>query len=391
MQVVHESLVETLGGRVDEVKRIAVLRANGIGDYLMALPALQALRTTYHDAEITLLAQPWHARALARRPGPVDRVEVVPATLGLRGPEPGERPDGPADADAFFERMRERRFDLGVQMHGGGRESNPFMARLEPRVSIGSRAPDAGPLDRAVPYRVYQNEIARLLEVASLAGAPPVTLVPRWRVTAEDRAALAQTLATRNGAGMRTGGRQGRLAVIAPTAGDPRRRWPSERFAEVADALAEKGACIVICGDVADRGRAHAVGAAMRYSSESVAGLLTLGGLGALLERADLFIGNDSGPAHLARAVGTPSVTVFWCGNALTAGPLGNARDRTAISWRLECPSCGVNCITGSCAHQSSFVSDVTVDEVRDQALDLWATNARSTGAHAPEWGESAI
>lgn len=64
--------------RLEDVRRIAVLRANAIGDLVFALPALDALRAAYHQAEIVLLGLPWHADFLAGRPGPIDRVEVVP-------------------------------------------------------------------------------------------------------------------------------------------------------------------------------------------------------------------------------------------------------------------------------------------------------------------------
>jgi ADP-heptose:LPS heptosyltransferase len=63
---------------VPDVQKIGVLRANSLGDYLFTLPALDALRAAYGDAEIVLLGAPWHARELAGRPGPVDRVLVAP-------------------------------------------------------------------------------------------------------------------------------------------------------------------------------------------------------------------------------------------------------------------------------------------------------------------------
>src|SRR3954471_4027331 len=80
---------ESLGG----VRRIAVLRCNALGDYLMATPALAALRRTFPHAELTLLGGAWHAEFLARRPGPVDRVLVVPRVPGLAGQPAGAPPE----------------------------------------------------------------------------------------------------------------------------------------------------------------------------------------------------------------------------------------------------------------------------------------------------------
>ena len=98
------------------VAKIAVLRANAVGDFLFALPALEALRHAYPSAEIVLLGRAWHSGFLHGRPGPVDRVETVPQWHGV-SEEVGVDPGG------FFERMRREHFDLALQMHGGGKNS----------------------------------------------------------------------------------------------------------------------------------------------------------------------------------------------------------------------------------------------------------------------------
>src|SRR5947209_2394584 len=123
-----ESFLSPPGSVVGGVRKIAVLRANALGDFIVALPALDALRATYPDAEIVLLAREWHAEFLHNRPGPVDRVIPVPAVPGI-----GSAPDEPVDEvalAAFFHEMQAERFDLALQLHGGGRNSNPFILRL---------------------------------------------------------------------------------------------------------------------------------------------------------------------------------------------------------------------------------------------------------------------
>jgi ADP-heptose:LPS heptosyltransferase len=148
---------------VDGVRKIAVLRANGIGDYIFAIPALEALHNTYRNAEIVLLALPWHQEFLEGGPGHVDRVIVVPFSRGIRDSRPSK--DGAA-LEVFFQKMADERFDIALQMHGGGRFSNPFVRRLGARLTAGCRTPDAVPLDRWLPYVYYQSEVIRNLEVA---------------------------------------------------------------------------------------------------------------------------------------------------------------------------------------------------------------------------------
>jgi ADP-heptose:LPS heptosyltransferase len=350
---------------VNDVRKLAVLRANAIGDYLVSLPAIEALRAAYPAAELVLLGAGWHASFLARRPGPVDRCVPVPPTGGVRDDRP---PSPPAAVDRFFARMRAERFDLAVQLQGGGRHSNPFVRRLGARVTAGSRTPDAPPLDRTVPYTGHQHEIHRFLEVAGLVGATPVTLEPRLAVTTADRAEAAAALAPDDRP----------LVVLHPGANDPRRRWPVERLATVGSELARKGARLAVVGTAAEQPLAHRLLATLDGDAVDLAGRLGLGGLAGLLVQATLLVGNDSGPRHLAAAVGTATVAVHWCVSLGSYGPLSRARHRAPTAWRLHCPVCGANGLKQDCrsSHHASFVADVTVDEVLAEALDLLASES---------------
>jgi len=103
-----------------------------------------------------------------------------------------------------------------------------------------------------------------------------------------------------------------------------------------------------------------------------LAGVLSLGGLLGLLARARLLVSNDTGTAHLARALDLPSVTICWIGNHAAYGPTGSARHAVAVSWQLTCPRCGQLNVTERCAHDDSFVDTVSVDEVQRLADELW-------------------
>ncbi len=105
-------------------------------------------------------------------------------------------------------------------------------------------------------------------------------------------------------------------------------------------------------------------------------GRLSTGGLAGRLARTAVFIGNDSGPRHLAAAVGAATVAVYWCGNLITFGPHTRRRQRPVLSWRLDCRVCGLDCTRGRCDHDAAFVADVPVEFVLEPALELLHTEA---------------
>src|SRR5690606_25460688 len=108
-----------LGELVPDVRRIAVLRANAIGDFVLTLPALQALRDTYPESHITLLGLPWHEAFLRGRESPVDEVVALPPISGLTEEAHSKEPS-PVQ-ERCMARLREVGFDIALQWHGGGR------------------------------------------------------------------------------------------------------------------------------------------------------------------------------------------------------------------------------------------------------------------------------
>ncbi|HEY0700880.1 MAG TPA: glycosyltransferase family 9 protein [Micromonospora sp.] len=359
------------GDLVEGVERIAVLRANALGDFIFALPALEALRAAYPGAELTLVGAPWHVGLLADRPGPVDRVLVVPPEKGIRTSGPGEPETSMAD---FLAAAREQRFDLALQMHGGGANSNPVVSALGARLTAGLRAEDAPPLDRWLRYVVYQPEVVRYLEVAGLVGAPPTGFTPRLAVTDADLAEAAEVL-----------GEPDRPRVaLHPGASDPRRRWPAERFAQVADALVDQGYEVLVTGVPAEAEVVRRRVSLARRPVRPLVGRLSLGGLIGCYAGCAVVVSNDTGPVHVAAAVGTPTVGVFWVGNLVNCATPLRARHRPIVSWTVHCPVCGVDCTRDiypdrpgdGCDHREPFVADVPVSEVLAAVADLTAGRA---------------
>lgn len=343
---------------VEDVHKIAVLRANAIGDFIFTLPALEALRRAYPQAEIVLLALGWHAEFLRGRPGPVDRVVVIPRIQGINL---WEEEEDAQEVERFYAEMRTEGFDLALQMHGGGRYSNRLVGRLGARLTAGARTPDAPPLDRWIAYNYFHMEVLRYLEIAALVGAAPAGLEPRLEITPQDLAEAEAALPPGDAP----------LVALHVGAGDGRRRWPPEKFAAVGDRLARSGARVVAVGAEVDRERVDALVSCMSEPCLNLCGKLSLNGLAGLLSRCKLLVSNDSGPLHLAAAVGAATVGIYWCGNLINAGPVSTNRHRTLLSWRLDCPQCGRNCISDNCEHHVSFVAEVPVASVIDQALEL--------------------
>ncbi|MCT9124412.1 glycosyltransferase family 9 protein [Cupriavidus gilardii] len=371
------------------MRRIAVLRANAVGDYVLTLPALEALKGAYPEATLTLLGKRWHAEFLDGRPGPVDEVVCLPAVAGVTAPANTAdaantaEPAAPAPEDGaalrdFLTHMQRRRFDLALQLHGGSRYSNPLVRSLGARVTAGFRAPGTSALDRNFPYFAPAIDLhprALLLhECVGLVGARAAFIEPRLSLRSRDHAELSRALPALHRAGER-------LAVLQPGATDPRRRWHAEGFAQVGNALAAQGAVVAINGDPAEAELVHRVAAAMRHRAVPLPGTLSLDALCALLARACLVVSNDTGPAHLARALGVPTVTLYWIGNLPSYGPLSARWHRVAVSYRVHCPACGARVIDGHCGHAASLLGEIAADAVAGLAVQAYRASVESGGS----------
>lgn len=360
------STPDTAKGRLPKVQKIAVLRATALGDFLLTLPALVALNKTYPQAEIVLLGLSWHARFLKDRPSPIKRVIVIPPYGGV-GMDPGYQADE-SELTAFFAEMQREYFDLALQLHGGGRYPNVFLNRLGARTTAGVRTPDAPQLDRWIPYIYFQHKVLRFQETVGLVGAhqghTEIGNEPRLTVTAADLEAAEAVIPTTPQP----------LVVIHPGASDPRRRWSPRNFAAIGDMLAEQGAKILVTGSNSERALVSEVVHTMHAPAYDLSGQLSINALTGLLARCRLVVANNTGPRHLANAVGTPTVSIYWCINLLNAGPLTRQYHRPHVSWRLECPTCGKHCLPDTCSHTTSLVDDVTIDEVSKSAYDLYYT-----------------
>ncbi len=311
------------------IERIAVFRALMLGDLLCAVPALRALRHGFPHAHITLIGLPW-AGSLVQRLECVDDFIAFPGYPGL--------PEVACDVRAlpdFLAQVQARRFDLALQLHGSGIVANPLVAMFGARQSAGFFGEHAWrPANDAALYAPWPergHEIHRLLGLTDHLGLPRRGTQLEFAVLPEDREALA---------GVWPGAMEGRRYVCVHAGAQlPSRRWPLERFAEVADRLAGEGATVVLTGGAPEAELAHALALRMRHEPVDLVGRTTLWTLGALIEGAERVVCNDTGVSHIAAALRRPSVVISCGADVARWAPLD--RQRHPVVWQpMACRPC---------------------------------------------------
>lgn len=290
-------------------RKIAVLRALQLGDLLLAVPALRAIRAEFPYAEITLIGLPWAASFVRRFARYVDRFVEFTGYPGI-----AEVPVNPERSQQFLVEQRAYAYDLVIQMHGSGRISDQLALALGGQMTAGyyEQTPPTG-LTLAMPYPNDQPEVLRNLGLAKLLGCRYLDPTLEFPLFDEDYAEATRLLERLQVfPRRRVPARGGEVIAIHAGARSSARRWPAEYFAQVADFCARRfNAHIVLTGGADERSIVHEVMKRMSVTPLNVAGETSLGGLAALIGELDLFISNDTGPAHIANALQTPSVTIF--------------------------------------------------------------------------------
>ena len=296
-------------------RRVAIVRASRIGDLLCATPTFRALRRALPDAEITLIGLPF-ARDLVARSRHLDRFAPFPGFPGI-----AEQWFDARAATAFLNRMQARRFDLALQLHGSGLHSNPFALLLGARATAGfiRAGGDPGRLDAAFPRPAGLHERRRGLAFAVFLGAPVDGEAMEFPLLAADRAEADRLLA----------GLSPPLIGLHPFAREDAKCWPLACFRDATRRLrAEYAGSVVILGGRDDCAAGDRLAVEIAHPVRNLAGAASLGGLGAIIARLAILIGNDSGPAHIASALGTSSVVLFGPTDSAEWGPPANGPHR---------------------------------------------------------------
>lgn len=291
-----------------EFKNILIVRTDRVGDVILTVPAIKALRQALPHSRISLLVSP------ATR----DLVEGSPFADEVLVDDRRHEHQGMAGFLRLLWSLRRRRFDLAVIYHTKRRTNLLcFLAGIPCRAGYKNKKcgfllthplADERPLGRRHEAQYCLDVLRDLgIESAVFAKTPEELAEDLHVVLREESERWAETFLAQDHLGT-----AGRLVAVHPGASDPSKRWPAERFAEVIDVLAKRydSPAVII-------GTAQISGIATRISSQARAKVLDLTGktnlsqLASLLKRCHLLISNDSGPVHLAAAVGTPVVSIF--------------------------------------------------------------------------------
>lgn len=294
-----------------DARAILAVRLDGIGDLLMTTPALRALKEGGDERTLTLLTSPASAEAARELPF-VDEV-IVAVAPWMKSAETSQV--SRADVAALTARLRHRAFDAGIVFTVCTQSALPaamllFEAGIPRRAAYCRENPYALLTDwRPDPDRDMRagvrHEVARHIDLVRSLGFAVTETRLQFPVRAGARARMH---AKARAAGMR---RRRPWLVVHPGATAPSRRYPESQLIEALAALGRDGHWqIAVAGAAEDASTARAIATAVP-GIVSLAGLLELGELAALLQAADVVVCNNSAPAHLAAAVGTPVVDLY--------------------------------------------------------------------------------
>lgn len=338
----------------EEIEKILVRGTNWIGDVIMSLPAVSSVRRTFPRARIAVLAKPWVADLYRACPD-VDDV-IVFQSPGVHG--------GLGGKIRLAGQLREEGFDLALLLQNAI-EAALIAWRAHIPLRAGYDSDCRGPLLTHSVHRTrairrvhqinYYLEMVRALGFTAEGNGIHITVDDGARAAAER---------ILGGYGI-----QGNdiLIGIAPGATyGPAKMWFPERFAAVADRLADEFSTrVVLFGSGGDREQTERVRRHATHALINLAGETTLREAMALITRCALFISNDSGLMHLAGALGVPLVAIFGSTNPATTSPPG---DRSRIIHKdIPCSPC----LKKECPADFACMDLIQVNEVYDAARRL--------------------
>jgi len=327
--------------------KILVRAANWIGDAVMSLPAVRAIRGRFPDAAIHVLARPWVA-ALYEREGSIDEIIVLEGKPGFRDVRQKWR---------AVRRLRDERYDVAVLLPNSfesailvwlaGITERIGYARdgRSPLLTLAPPPPKRGEIPKHERY--YYLELLRRAEmISSLPDVPEIRFDRNDEASARGKQLLKAEGCDRAVIGVSPGAAYGGA-----------KRWPAERFAEAAAHLARDwGASIAVFGSAAEHDLCEAVAGAT--SGVNFAGRTSLRDFIDMTAACRLFLTNDSGAMHIASASGVPTITVFGPTDEDATGPTGSKA--IVVRKPVECAPC----LLRECPIDHRCMTGITAEDV---------------------------
>ncbi|MFL6229018.1 MAG: lipopolysaccharide heptosyltransferase II [Pyrinomonadaceae bacterium] len=353
--------------QAEQIERVVVRGANWVGDAVMTVPALRELRRLLPRAHITLATRPWAQDIF-------DDADFIDDLLIIDDEARGVR--------SFFRQVRQwraRRFDLAVLLPNSIESALvAFCARTPARVGYATQSrgeflthPFDVPSWRGTRHEVFYylnvvNELERALD-GDTQGVERASQTPerepQFALEVSDaRRAEALALLGQHGADAARP-----LVALCPGSTNSRaKRWHAERYAALADRLIEEaGATVILIGAREELDVTEEVLAAMRHKPVVLTGETSLAETTAILSLAHLLVTNDTGPAHLASALGRPTLVIFGPTNPLTTRPFAPSSE--IIRRPPDCAPCMLR----DCPIDHRCMTAISADEVFARAVAL--------------------
>lgn len=324
------------------VERIVVRAPNWIGDVVLALPAVRDLRRNFPAARIEVLARPWVAE-LYRAVAEVDAVRESAGAAGDAAAVRGAFDVGVLLPNSFGSALALRRAGIPERWGYATDLRGPLLTRA-------ARVPAAVRGRSQVYY--YRAMLAGVgLRVTATPDAS-LRCRPEWSAEAD---------ALLGGPGPWIGLNPGAFFGTA-------KRWLPERYAAVGDLVARRtGARVAVVGGRGERALGDAIAAGMGTPARNLCGETTLGGMAGVLSRMAVVVTNDSGPMHVAAALGVPVVAVFGPTDERETGPVGEGH--RVVREPVHCSPCGLR----ECPIDHRCMTRIGVDRVAAEAREALA------------------
>lgn len=339
--------------KIQTPQRILIIRLDRIGDVLLSTPVIKALRDAYPDSYIAFIVQP-HAKEIVDGNPYLNEVIVYKKKAGFIGNL------------SFISGLRRYEFDLAIILHPTARTHLlAFLAGIPQRVGYDKKLGFL--LTKRIPHTKQfglRHEVDYTLDLLSHIGISPKDRSLYMPVNSDSEDRISGMLSHRGVKG------EDLLIAFNPGASCPSKRWDAARFAKVGDLLSGRyGAKIVIVCGSKDKEFGDRVAKEMKSASINLSGKTTIGDIASVLRRVKLLISNDSGPVHIACAVGTPVIAIFGRNDrGLSPARWGPTAKRASILHKdVGCPVC----LAHNCRIAFKCLEAVTVEEVVDAACEM--------------------